>query len=200
MSGGGRSSAEAEAASYRRGSVGTADDRDELGFIAGRGYRAVGALQAADTDALLRQPCLARSVPDELPRQPGEAGLRGLAPVVERRGLDRVVVAKRARPRLEGALDVVEHISDAPPQPNEWDGGLGVVVPPHEGGVTGGQIARPELDADGHALQLPLDGPTSERGRDSRVDLDACARAAQLLRQRGGAFADTLLVAHDEHH
>src|SRR5439155_1209810 len=132
MSGGEPSSDRRARRVRRRGSVGPADDGDEVGFVARRGYRAVRPLEAADADALLGQPCLALPLPDEIPRQPGEAGLRGLAPVIERRGLDRVVVAKRARARVEDALDVVEHVSDAPAQPDEWDGGLGVVVPPHD--------------------------------------------------------------------
>src|SRR6185369_461751 len=123
---------------------------------------AVGVLDAADGERLGGQPGLAL-LPDQAPRQAGEPGSRRLDGLLERGDVDRPRVAQREGLLVEAGLHLVEQRWDAARRLAERGCALLAGVAAGERDVPGGQVARADLDADRHALELPARHPPAER-------------------------------------
>ena len=85
-------------------------------------------------------------------------------------------------------------------QPGERHRRLLPRVPAHQRDLPGREVARPQLDPQRHALDLPLGHPAPERPALPRVDAHPHARAAQRLRQLLGDVQQRSVVAHRQHH
>ena len=97
-------------------------------------------------------------------------------------------------------LGLVESGAHRGLEPGQWHRGLGPRVPAHEHGLAGVELAGADLDAHGHALELPVHDPAAERRVGAAVELGPQPGSRQLGGDGGGLVAGTVLVAHHEHH
>ena len=74
-------------------------------------------------------------------------------------------------------------------------------VAPDQGDHALGEVAGPDLDADRHALQLPVDDPAAEASVDLRRRARRARRRPSSSRASAfGGLAGAVLVADEQHH
>ena len=182
------------------GSVGAGGDGEQVGLVVGLGQRAVGAHQAPDRDGR-RAPARPR------PRRPTtDQGTRAKPvgwPRGPPRGWRRRRCGRRAAGRRVGVAASAWAASRAPARrrrrrrPGPPAPFAGDPVDQRDGLV--GQVAGAELEAHGHALELPVGGPTADRHLDLVVELRPGRPRPAARRPAPGPVASTVGVVADGH-
>ncbi len=164
------------------------------------GQAAVGHHQAAHGDALLGQLGLALGA-ERRPGDAGPAGGGGLGGLGDGGDLDGAAVAplgglgqqRRPGPRRARAG---HRGGDA----GERHRLLGGADPAGQGDHVLGQVAGPQLEAHGHALELPVGGPPAHRGLGAGRRARPGRRPRPARRPSAPAALDDGVVVADGHH
>ncbi len=147
-----------------------------------------------------RLSCVSPSLPRARSGNRGETGPGGLLRLGDAGHLDGPGPPALERFGEQSRLRFVERGADGGLEPGQWHRGLGSRVPAYEDGLAGVELAGADLDAHGHAFELPVHDPAAERRVGAAVELGPHTRRRELGGDGGGLVAGAVLVAHHQDH